>query len=90
VLSAGTLGLEHLTFGSGGRIANSVSTIRTNALRKSEDGEVPTVVPSQSHDSAGAELPADLARVVAQWASRPAAIRAAILAMIDTAMPRGE
>ena len=48
-------------------------------------GGVPTVVPSRPSAVPDAELPPDLARVVAAWADLPDAIKAGVLALVHAA-----
>lgn len=49
-----------------------------------QPGEVPTVVPTPSGVVSGPTFPADLATVVAAWERLPDAIKAAILALVNT------
>jgi hypothetical protein len=49
-----------------------------------DSGELPTVVPWSSGDVARHTLSPDLARVVSVWQHLPEAIRAGILALVET------
>jgi hypothetical protein len=54
-------------------------------IRNDQSGEVPIGVPAPSAVVSGAQFPPDLARVVATWDRLPAAIKAAILALLQAA-----
>jgi len=54
-------------------------------LRDDENGEVPVLVPSPTDAVSPAQLPPELARVVAAWDELPEAIRTGILALVDAA-----
>ncbi|RIK76945.1 MAG: hypothetical protein DCC67_13265 [Planctomycetota bacterium] len=54
-------------------------------LRDDQTGEVPVLVPSPEDGVSIAQLPPDMARVVAAWDGLPEAIRTAILALVDAA-----
>ena len=41
-------------------------------FRDTSPGEAPTMVPSQKHDATPANIPSDLARVMAAWPVLPA------------------
>jgi len=56
-------------------------------LRRGQNDEVPTVVPTPPDSPATADLPAELASIITRWASLPAAVQAGILAMINAAQP---
>ena len=45
-------------------------------------GEVPTMVPTQNQAAANADLPADLAEIIAAWNTLPDAVRAGVLALV--------
>jgi hypothetical protein len=52
-------------------------------LRDNQSGKVPVLVPSSQDGVSSAQLPPELARVVAAWDQLPEAIRTGILALVD-------
>lgn len=78
-------GLEPLTFGSGGRRSDSVSSNNEADLRQSPEAVVPSVVPTSPRDPAISDD--DLARIVAAWPRLPDAIKTGILAMVKATEP---
>jgi len=54
-------------------------------LRDVPQGEVPVLVLSNQDGASNAQLPPELAYVVAAWDDLPEAIRTAILALVDAA-----
>ena len=48
---------------------------------------MPTVVPTRPDAVFGADLPPDLAEIVAAWNSLPNMARAGVLAIVRTALP---
>ncbi len=57
-------------------------------LRQTQTAEVPTVVPTSPGAVLEPVFQPDLARVVAVWDRLPVAIRAGILALVETAVPQ--
>jgi len=75
------------TFGSGGRRHDRVTTKHDKELRQDTNDKVPTMVPSPSKTRCGAELPPDLAEIVAAWNTLPDGVRAGVLAMVRATRP---
>ena len=84
-------GFEPVTFGSGGRRHDSVTTNAANDLRDVESGEVPILVPNALHLQP--EMEQELNRLIDIWPALPSDVRTAIIAItyaVDTrskAMP---
>jgi hypothetical protein len=78
-------GVEPATFGSVDRRRLLASPLSRLELRQTPTTEVPTVVPTPPGAVLHPVFPADLARIVAVWERLPAAIRAGVLALVDTA-----
>jgi hypothetical protein len=73
-------------FGSVDRRHDSVTIDDDKELRQTENGVVPTMVPSPPE----AGLDPGLARLNVAWATLPAHIKAAILALLDAADPAAQ
>ena len=70
-----------MTYGLGNGRQDSVTTKFDAELRRGQEGEVPTVVPSPS------EIPgsADLAELLACWATLPEDVKTGLVAMVRAA-----
>jgi hypothetical protein len=74
-------GFEPATLGSEDYCAPGATINHDNELRQTPAAVVPTVVPSASEPAPEPQIPADLARLGAEWERLPEAIKTAILAL---------
>jgi hypothetical protein len=85
-------GFEPATLGSEDCCALDVTTKYDAELGETRECEVPILVPSLSDYAPGADIPSDLADVVAAWPDLPDAIKAGVLALVraSTGNPHSE
>jgi hypothetical protein len=78
-------GFEPVTLGSEDYCASRATINDPNELRQTSDAVVPVLVPSASDPAQEPQIPADLARLGAEWDRLPDAIKNAILALVQAA-----